>query len=457
MEPSTATKNLAPTQDHFKYWSWIWQYALIGVLLTMINQYFTTQSVATQSVTAVTVIMSILHTGFRCIFWVGLGRAFDLKRAAMYAVYVQIGSHIADLVYLRASKPNLDNLYHMPSLVVYLCWCAPLLTFLWTAFPNRDRLTLILFGASASIIGYIWGGLGFFNFIWQEISFLTIRSSNMYVFLPDYWYAFLNTLAQTVIVAAFISHLKHFDFGFRDKLVQLDHQYSNAQALLIYWGTKIVIMGLPYGILQDAGRVMRGYGSSPHNLLQLFVFIKTLISLVTLYFVVQYFRKFMLEHLYSRGLVPSFNYWLMMIPIIGLFVFLSTLRRSQVPVSERIPLFEKSAGLNNKDVIIAFIVFLQLFMMFWSGFNTGSFISALISIGFFVFFAYNEVALQIIVGIIGLAIVYLFLGNDFNTAATLALTCTFQAAMMYALIGVFHIDSFEYLPALEADETLIES
>lgn len=345
------------------------------------------------------------------------------------------------------------------SVILKLCNSAPLLVFLWTAFPNRDRLTLILFGLSTPLIATSWGGLSIFDwFLMNEFRFLKIEVGNSILFLPNYGYHFLNSVAQTMLFGAFVSHLKHFDFGFRDKLIQLDHHYSNGQALLIYWGCKILILGLGFGVFIDASRIAKGsygFGATPNAmlLLQFLVFVKTLISLVSVYFLVQYFRKFMLEHLYSRGIVPSFSYWLMAIPILGLLVFASTLMRPLVPISERIQRFEQSAGLNNKDGIMATIVILQLFLMFLrNGFSSGTVITVFISIGFFVFFVHNEKALQIILGIIVLAIVYSFLGNNFEQSATLAMTSLYQLIMMYLLIGIFHIDSFEYLPALETEE-----
>ncbi len=412
---------------------------------------------AQSSVGQYKMIIPILKTVcLDCVFWFGLARAFDLKRAGLYAIMVQLAVFIVQIVSLYLSKPQYDPRFELPSSMSYLCWIVPLCTFLWTAFPNKDRFTIILFGVSGSLIGYLWSGFAVLN-VWlmQYASFLGIRSENSLFFLQDYLFAFLNSIAETIIVIAFISHLKNYDWGFRDKLIELDHQYSNGQALLIYWGMKILLLGLPFGILQDAARVTKSYGGSSDAILLLIVFIKTLISLVSSYFAIQFFRKFMLQHLYSRGIIPSFMYWFMMMPIVGLFVFWATLRHPLIPISERIQRFEQSSKLNNKESIILAIIILQLISMFWGGFNGISFALGLISIGFFWFFIQNELALQMVLGLGVLAIMYMFLGKDSDTAGLFAFGRLAQSLMMYVLIGVFHIDSFEYLPALEPDETLL--
>jgi hypothetical protein len=443
----------APTQGYFKYWSWILQYALAEALLKMLEHFV----MITRFSTLTAVAMTALWASLRIVFWLGVGRVFNLKTPATYAVYAQIAVFVVQALHKTAfampyGAPDFVNL---PFTLVQLCGCAPLLVFLGTAFPNQDRWILILFGVSTPLIASLWTGLSWFEYALRSFHFLELHYDRTTIFLPNYWYRFGISISQTVILGAFVSHLQAFDFNFRDKLIQLDHQYSKAQALLIYWGTKILIMSMAFDVFSDAARIAQGSmkHSSGGLILSVLIFVKTLIHLGTLYFVIQYFRKFLLEHLYSRGFTPSFNYWLFMIPILGLFAFASTLSRPFVSIPERIALFEQSPKFNKRDTLAVTIAILQLISIFWGGYNPANLLSAFISIGFFVFFVHNETALQILLGIVCLAIVYLFLGNATYQTSLIALTTLYQLVMMYLLVGIFHIGSFEYLPELEETES----
>ncbi len=390
------------------------------------------------------------------LFWLVVGKISQNMKASLVTLattLVVIGSHFAQ---------SLSRTEHYePTAWVTMFFIASNLLvpfiFAFHIMPKGRYLEMLLFAIAVCYIPTHVEIAHQFNLI-AELEVPLVSGTYCTLNVVDLFYNSLIGIAKVVIVLAFIEQQKKFDFGFSDKFLNFNNTYSKKQAMVIFLATKILIYSLPYHIISLNSYEIREFDTSKGILGLMMPLIGLLIDGVALYVVVQFYRKFVLEYLFSKEITPSYDYWFLLIPVVGTLIFLTIDEKKTVNPEKRVESFLSASNNNISSTILLIITGFQLLSLLPS-INNPNFFSIMLSIIILgLLYAYERLE-SMIYGFIGLYILLFGCAFfHFYASTDTLLIILYQIALFYIWGGIFHIQSFEYLPNMsEINQNISEN
>jgi hypothetical protein len=401
------------------------------------------------------------------IYWLVIGKLTQNRKAATTALVAYLLLTGAQLAYSSSKTEQ-----HEPSISAQAFYLIGYLVipfiFAFQTFSKNRYWDMLLFAlvysnlpmsmSAASIVREL------FRFEWlfsdAEVKIPLVNGAYFMLNVVDLFYDTLINIAKIAILSAWVEHQKKFDFGFSDKFLNFNNTYSRAQALVIFIATKVLIIALPFYtihimIMTMARKIESGAQYSEVSMYFLYAFLQ----LIALYFIAQFYRKFVLEFLFSKEIVPSYAYWFFLIPFIGTLVFIAIVLDGKEPVSseKRVLSFLNASNTNSSSSIIFIILALQMLSLLLLIMGNNDLSLLLFSaLNLTLFFAYSKIenTLYVFVGLFLLSSGYAFLHYE-SAYAQMLLRMLYQIPLLYILGGIFHIHAFEYLPNLS--ETDVET
>jgi hypothetical protein len=402
------------------------------------------------------------------IYWLVIGKLTQNRKAATTALVAYLLLTGAQLAY---SSSKIEQ--HEPSnstqalyLIGYLV--IPFI-FAFQTFNKNRYWDMLLFAVvysimpmsirSASIVREL------FRFEWlfsdAEVKIPLVNGAYFMLNVVDLFYDTLINIAKIAILSALVEHQKKFDFGFSDKFLNFNNTYSRAQAFVIFIATKVLIIALPFYIIHIMIMTVRRKFEANSTFFEVIMpFIYSFLGFIALYFIVQFYRKFMLELLYSKEIVPSYAYWFVLIPFIGTLIFIALFldEKEAVTPEKRVASFLNAYSTNGSNTIALIMAGLQIIslILLIVARPPDVFLIGLSTLILCLFYSYSKVesTIYVFIGLFLLFDCYALFHYE-RAFAELLLRMLYQIPLLYILGGIFHIHAFEYLPNLS--ETDVET
>jgi hypothetical protein len=403
------------------------------------------------------------------LFWLVIGKITQNMKAALVtlmAFFVSIGLQMAHSL---SKIDHVEPAKWITGLYMLAHWLIPLIFAYQTTLKGRFWEMLLFtiavcyipMGVSnANIISNLFR-FGQFDSI-TEIKIPLANGIHVMLNAVDIFYDTLINIAKISIILAFVEHQNKFDFGFSDKFLNFNNSYSKTQSLVIFIATKVLIYALPFYMIQSNRHKMHDYDANSVYSDAIIPFIILLLQMVAFYIVVQFYRKFVLEFLFSKEIAPSYAYWFFLIPIIGTLIFLAIVLDGKKAVNpeKRVVSFLNASSTNSSSTIVLIISAFQLLsLMLLIMASPNFFLVMLSTVILCLFYGYSKIesTIYVFIGMCLLLFGYTFFHYESAYAETL-LRMMYQIPLLYVLSGIFHIQAFEYLPNLnETGEETIEN
>jgi hypothetical protein len=487
MENNLTVNEQDPTdQDYLKYLPLMIKVSAILTLLSFTSQYYwRSHRNAYEGFLQNTYFLQLIV--YKIAFWFIIYKVFQIKKASLYALLLSLS--VILISYISFHYFIEENIrFNIQSQLMWsvLAWL-PFFVFCYMTFPKKYWIysLLLTFLVGNRYLEELGSGI-LSDYVGTWIDNNTISShfgrnfgvldialegnSSTPINWLQYIYVFICHVASFTGVVSFIHYLKNFDFGFKDKLLNLNNTYKGYQSIILYLCYKIYIICIAFGLWDI---IRKTISSNRYNLEMegivihhpAWYFVKlTLLTLVGLYVIVWAYRKFLLEVLYSKGVVPSWSYWLIQIPFIGSIIYLVIWIRDgvSVPVSKRVKAFINSIHNNKYTGIALLITIVSSIFLFLEVINTlpddrkvsgiftgfAGIVMFLVSIKSKIVYYFNII----------LALSFaLYLSTSEQSQSFMIAILILQVVMLYILMGIFHIEKFYYLPDIEVEGNEVES
>jgi hypothetical protein len=394
------------------------------------------------------------------IYWLMIGKLTQNMRTATMSLAAYLVFTGAQLAYSLSKTGQNEASNWIQALYTIIHLAIPFI-FAFQTFNKKRYWDMLLFALAFSYIPMSISGGNIVKELFQigrsfsgaEVKIPLVNGAYFMLNAVDVFYDTFVNIAKIAILAAYVEHQKKLDFGFSDKFLNFNNTYSKAQAFVIFLATKVLIFALPFYIIQIMiSSVARKTMLTSNYAEVIMPIIYALLEFLALYFIVQFYRKFILEFLFSKEIVPSYAYWFFLIPFIGTLIFLFVVLDGKQPVNpeKRVNSFLYAPITNGGSTIIVIMSGLQLLSLMLQIMSSQNFILVILStVILCLFFGYSKIEsmIYVFIGLFLLLSGYLFFHYE-SAYAELLLKIFYQIPLLYVLGGIFHIHAFEYLPNL---------
>lgn len=469
---TTLNENQANVQDYLKYLPLMLLFGLVKSIqsyCSVIYIQYLYKIESLENVQSMKVKTDILfNIIFHIFIWFFIAKTTKSNRNALFAGALSI---IINLLLIPLSKTDFLMSIGLSGFFLIFLGILPFLLFGLLEFNDKRTLVLALLGLAITSFDIAFLGSGYVERFLEFANSSELKQILQVEYITDYnpdgskrslitlslpvIFSILSIYTSIMLVcSAVVHHLKYFG-AFHDKLIEFYNDYKIWQRVVVFLILKTTIPVFAIGCAAHLQPII-GIFREDNQLQRLIAVAPMLLSffsaLICIYFIVWFFRKFLLEILYGNKEIPSWNVWLVLTPYIGwLFFLILYLFSTKCSKEERIELFNNSDAKNNSKQIATFTIVFQLLLLLYSMLIAAkadesvvlTMIMETIPIAFFIFFISNPDGIKFVfIGQFVLLLLPLFSKSVDSEGAQnhIITTCN-----LYLLYSVFHIYQFEYL------------
>lgn len=195
----------------------------------------------------------------------------------------------------------------------------------------------------------------------------------------------ISQLLHVILMCELLNYAIGKADNFQPRLINPGNEYNKLNSTILFWSLKTFLYLSVLGcmvMLRSYSGFFNDYYDSSYSFLKWYYLFNMLMTTGMLLACAWYLRKFLLEYFLVYNFSSRFLYWLLLLPVIGFFVWLILLADSekQTAYKDRKKSMEDLAASNAGGIIVVFIVLiiLRLFISLMSG-QTGAFFTNLLT------------------------------------------------------------------------------